>query len=98
MTAWRMAFRVGTNGNELWPDCQRVGVAGIAYDSVVNTDLSQYSEGEPNLNLAKLAPSQRASLKRFVYLMEKEDVIYVKQGPRIVGKGIVDGPYRFEKK
>ena len=39
-----------------------------------------------------------ASLKRFVYEMEEGDIIYVKQGPRIVGKGAVSGPYQFDKK
>ena len=30
--------------------------------------------------------------------MEEGDIIYVKQGPRIVGKGAVSGPYQFDKK
>ena len=30
--------------------------------------------------------------------MDEGDIIYVKQGPKIVGKGVVDGPYQFDKK
>jgi Zn finger protein HypA/HybF involved in hydrogenase expression len=98
MAAWRMAFRVGNKGHELWPDCQRAGLAGIAYEAFVDTDLSQYPEGEPMAAWSAHSPSQQASLKRFVYQMQKGDVIYVKQGPYIVGKGIVAGPYRYDKR
>jgi Zn finger protein HypA/HybF involved in hydrogenase expression len=82
----------------MWPDCQRVKVAAIEYSSVDDIDLSQYSEGEPKEAWSELAPSQQASLKRLVYEMDEGDVIYVKQGPTIVGKGVVAGPYRFDKK
>ena len=98
MAAWRMAFRAGKFGHEMWPDCQRVRAAAIEYSSVDDIDLSQYSEGEPKTAWSELAPSQQASLKRLVYEMEEGDVIYVKQGPMIVGKGVVAGPYRFDKK
>ncbi len=98
MAAWRMAFRVGEEGHELWPDCHRLGVAVIEYTPVDDIDLSVSPEGEPKSAWAQLAPPQQTSLKRFVYEMEKGDVIYVKQGPKIVGKGVVDGPYRFDTK
>jgi hypothetical protein len=98
MAAWRMAFRAGKNGYEMWPDCQRVGVAAIEYSPVDDIDLSKYPEHEPKSAWSKLAPSQQASLKRLVYEMDEGDVIYVKQGPMIVGKGFVAGPYRFDKK
>jgi hypothetical protein len=98
MTAWRMAFRVGQDGYELWPECHRLGVAVIEYGPVDDIDLSRYSEGEPRSAWSQLAPPQQTSLKRFVYEMQEHDVIYVKQGPMIVGKGVVTGPYRFDKK
>ena len=96
MTAWRMAFRDGKNGREMWPDCHRLGVAAIQYGPVDDIDLSRYSEGEPKAAWSQLAPNQKASLKRLVYKMQERDVIYVKQGPMIVGKGVVTGPYQFD--
>jgi hypothetical protein len=98
MTAWRMAFRVGKNGDELWPHCHRLGVAVIEYSPVDNIDLSRYSEGEPRSAWSQLAAPQQTSLKRLVYEMEVGDIVYVKQGPMIVGKGVVAGPYQFDKK
>ena len=67
MPAWRMAFRCGKNGYELWPACHRLGVATIEYSSVDDIDLSDYSEGEPRSAWSNLAAPQQTSLKRFVY-------------------------------
>lgn len=33
-----------------------------------------------------------------MYQIEQDDIIYVKQGPNIVGRGVITGPYRFDKK
>lgn len=96
MTTWRMSFRCGNQGYEMWPHCFELGVAAITYRPLHKTDLSKYTEGEPKELWAKLAPSQHASLRRVAYEMKKGDIIYVKQGPRIVGKGIVKGPYQFD--
>jgi hypothetical protein len=98
MTAWRMAFRAGTNGDEMWLHCHRLGVAAIGYSPVDDIDLSRYSEGEPRSAWSQLWSSQQASLKRLVYEMEEGDIIYVKQGPLIVGRGVVAGPYRFDRR
>lgn len=98
MTHWRMAFRAGTNGEEMWPHCHRRGVAVIEYTPVDDLDLSQYSPGEPKTAWSQLAPSQSVSLRRFVVEMAVGDVIYVKQGQRIVGKGVVASDYFFDKK
>lgn len=97
MTAWRMAFRAGKNGHEMWPDCYRLGVAAIEYTPVADVDLSQYPRGEPRSAWAQLAGTSPHSLQRFVYEMNEGDVIYVKQGARIVGKGVISGPYQFDK-
>ncbi len=96
MTAWRMAFRAGKNGFEMWPYCRELGVAVIEYGPLDDIDLSQYSEGEPEDAWKQLASGPKASLKRVAYRMRKGDVIYVKQGPLIVGKGTVTGPYQFD--
>ena len=61
-------------------------------------DLSEYPVGEPKELWTQLAPTQKASLRRLAYEMKEGDIIYVKQGPKIVGKGIVKGPYQFDSK
>jgi hypothetical protein len=62
------------------------------------TELSKYPQGEPKKLWKELAPSQKASLRRVAYEMTPGDVIYVKQGPEIVDRGIVTGKYRFDSK
>ena len=95
MAAWRMAFRVGTEGASLWPECRRLGGAAIGYDEILGTDLSAHSPDEPNAPWKQLAPAQQASIKRFAYEMRPGDTIYVKEGPVIVGRGVVTSPYTF---
>jgi predicted HNH restriction endonuclease len=62
------------------------------------TDLSNYPKEEPKELWAQLKPTQKASLRRLAYEMQSGDVIYVKQGPKIVGMGFVKGPYQFDSK
>ena len=84
----------------MWPDCLRFGVAAITYGWLEKTDLSKFPEGEPKELWAKLYPAQKASLRRVAYAMKARDVIYVKRGPEIVGKGVVQGglnrAYKFD--
>jgi hypothetical protein len=98
MTTWRMSFRVGNQGHEMWPECFRRGVAAMTYDPLRKTDLSKYSKGEPKELWAQLQPAQKASLRRIAYEIKADDVIYLKQGPKIVSKGIVKGSYYFDSK
>lgn len=81
-------------------DCFRLGVAAITYSPLEATDLSKYQEGEPKKLWAQLEPTQKASLRRVAYEMKAGDVIYVKRGPEIVGKGVVGGgserAYKFD--
>lgn len=96
MTAWRMAMRAGSRGPSMWPDCRIAGVAAITYPGVVDAiDFSKHGQFEPRSAWAKLAPSQKASLGRLVYEFHKGDVIYVKEGKFIVGKGEVLGGYQY---
>jgi hypothetical protein len=102
MTAWRMAFRDGTNGPEMWPHCQRLGVAAIEYGPVDDIDFSPYTAEEQFPPVVKTAWSQlkslpRRNLRHFLWEMMEKDIIYVKQGPMIVAKGVVAGPYQFDK-
>jgi hypothetical protein len=96
MKVWRMSFRCGDRGYEIWPHCLELGVAAITYSPLAKVDLSKYHPGEPKHLWSKLAPSQQASLRKVAYEMKEGDIIYVKQGPRIVSRGKVVGPYRFD--
>ena len=97
MTVWRMAFRCRLYGSHpMWPACRELGVAAIAYDPLEHTDLSAYPQGEPKELWDQLASSQKSSLKKVAYEMAEGDVIYVKDGPAIVCRGVVTGPYQFD--
>ncbi len=99
MAAWRMAFRRGTNGPSMWDECRKRKVAINEYTPFDDVDLSRYPRGEPQARYSQLrGTSQHASLKRFVYDMDEGDIIYVKEGPLIVAKGVVDSDYFFDKK
>ncbi|MBZ0258475.1 hypothetical protein K8I31_20580, partial [bacterium] len=97
MTTWRMSFRVGSRGYELWEVCYELSVAAITYNPLASTDLSKFPKLEPKNLWNKLSsPSQKSSLKRVAYEMKKGDIIFVKKGPEIVGRGIVQGSYFFD--
>jgi hypothetical protein len=96
-----MAMRVGSGGHEMWDDCLERGIAAITYEPLAETDLSLLVHGEPADLWAQLQPTQNASLRHVAYEMQGGDVIYVKKGPEIVGKGVVQGSsdtraYRFD--
>jgi len=103
MNHWRMSFRVGNHGHEMWPECIRLGVAAITYYPLERTDLRRYPEFEPHRLWKQLAVSQKVSLRRLAYEMQGGDIIYVKQGPKIVGKGTIQGAsneraYKFDSR
>lgn len=91
-----MAFRAGTNGYDLWPECRKHRIAIIQYGPVNDIDLSQYPVGEPREAWKQLGRTPQTSLRRFCGEMQEGDTIYVKSGPKIVGRGTVDGPYYFD--
>jgi hypothetical protein len=80
----------------MWPACLKLGVAAITYKPLAKTDLAKYAHGEPKTLWNGLKPSQKASLRRVAYEMTKGDVIYAKEGPRIIDRGVVTGTYRFD--
>lgn len=96
MKFWRMSFRAGNQGAEMFPECQRLSVAAITYPPLENTDLSQHPEGQPKELWDQLKPTQKASLHRLAYEMQPGDLIYVKQGPQIIDRGIVTHGYTFD--
>lgn len=95
MNSWRMSFRQGNQGHPLWKECFHYGVAAISYYPLDKKDLSQFDPGTPENLWRKLSSSQKSSLHKVAYEMKKGDIIYVKQGVMIVGKGVVQGQYSF---
>ena len=105
MTVWRMAMRGRhdpSNGSwleparEMWLRCRDLGVAAITYDPVECDDFRNYTRDHPPQRWREMTPSQRYALARFIYEMQVGDVIYVKQGRTIVGRGIIAGDYHFD--
>ena len=96
MIIWRMSFRCGNQGDEMWPYCRDLQVAAITYDPLIEVDLSKYPQGKPEHLWAQLTPTQKASLRRVGYEMKQGDIIYVKQGQEIVGRGVIQGSYQFD--
>ena len=97
MTVWRMSFREGNEGAEMWPECYDRGVAAISYWPMDGVDLRDYPEGEPREYWCKLEQGQNGSLRKVVYKMNPGDTIYVKQGRQIVGRGTVTSRYFFDE-
>ena len=102
MNYWRMAFRIGSQGYEMWPDCYERGIAAIGYytndGEPVVEDCSKLTEDEYNKIWRRRRPrpgTARKSLKNVAYRMKKDDIIYVKQGPSIVGKGVITREYKY---
>ena len=103
MNYWRMAFRVGSQGYEMWSDCFERGIAAIGYytddGKPVVEDCSELTQDEYDEIWRRKRPrsiSARNSLKNVAYRMKKNDVIYVKQGRHIVGKGVITKEYEYD--
>lgn len=101
MNYWRMAFRIGSDGVEMWPECHKRKIAAIGYykngTSVVE-DCSKLTLDKYNEIWRKKRPydsSPRSSLRRLAYEMKSGDIIYVKKGPNIVGKGTITKEYQY---
>lgn len=91
-----MAFREGIRGHSLWPLCLKHGVAAISYNEIDHVDLAKYpGKKEPGRLWAMLNSSQQSSLFRLANVMSKGDIIYVKEGREIVGRGRITGPYKY---
>jgi hypothetical protein len=98
MQHWRMSFRVGNKGHEMWPDCLRMGRAAITYDAFLRIDLSQYKNDPPKALWNKLESAQKGSLRKIAHQIAPGDIIYAKQGGLLVGKGIVKSRYKYDSK
>jgi hypothetical protein len=95
-----MAFKEGSDGRNIWPECKKRGIAAIGYRKFAKYgDLSKYNEDEFDEICRQVyaSISVRASLKKLVYKMKKGDIIYVKDGPTIVGKGKIMRKYQYDQ-
>lgn len=97
MNYWRMAFRAGSRGYEMWPHCYKRGVAVIGYadenGKQIVGDCRKLTEEEYDEIWKRKDPKNipaRTSSKNFAYRMKEGDVIYVKKGAYIVSKGTVE--------
>jgi HNH endonuclease len=95
MKAWRMAFKNGSRGYCLWPQCLENGVAVIAY-AEMGFDLSKYRPEKFPRRWAALSPEPKYSLKAFAYSVKTRHVIYAKDGSWIVGRGTVNRGYYYD--
>ncbi len=103
MNYWRMSFRIGSEGTEMWEECCDRGIAAIgAYDKngePAVRDCSRLTEEELTLAFRKKKPGNAArlfSFKNLVYRMQEGDIIYAKQGPFIVGRGVITSRYQYD--
>ncbi|TGC09458.1 HNH endonuclease [Methanolobus halotolerans] len=105
MNYWRMSFRIYRNNKpiEVWEQCKKQGIAAMGYydaDGIpIVGDCSKFSEEmfdaiwrASSIN----SPSAQSSLKHVAYHMKKGDIIYVKQGTEIVGKGKITRGYKYK--
>ncbi|MFZ4589398.1 MAG: HNH endonuclease [Ignavibacteria bacterium] len=95
---WRMSFRCGNQGPSMWPKCFDLGIAAMTYGPIENIDISKLSKTEYIKILKRLNTTQQPSLNNFYNEINVGDIIYVKNGPNIVGKGKVLSTYKFSNK
>ncbi len=98
-----MAFRWGSEGRELWSKCRELGIAAIGYYGErwrpIVKEFSKMPRAKYDAAWRRGQPGNTAgqsSLWRFAREMDRGDIIYVKQGTSIVGKGVVLSDYRYQ--
>jgi predicted HNH restriction endonuclease len=106
---WRMAFRSGSMDDddlvEMFEHCKAQGIAALGYwdykGKPIVKDCSKISEEEFDSAWREKWPqniSGRTSLRHLAYHMKRNDIIYAKQGPMIVGKGTLISGYEYDPK
>jgi len=97
-----MAMRIGSQGPSQWPDCFERGIAAIGYyyeGQPVVEDCKKITEKEYDNIWRQKRPragSPRGSLRNVAYRMKPKDIIYVKEGTQIVGKGVITQGYKYD--
>jgi hypothetical protein len=100
---WRIRFRDGNHGPDLWSECRGQHVAAITYAGIEEVDLSHYSRENRPPGWAQLQGSASASMRRFAWEILGGDALYVADSGtgQIVGMGharatIEELAYRFD--
>jgi hypothetical protein len=89
-----MAFRDYVDGPSFWPECKCRDIAALTYCPVADFDFAARSLHDAP-GWAALQATEKGCLRHFVVDMHPGDVIYVKEGDTIVGRGIVASRYQF---
>lgn len=92
---WRMSLRCGNQGPSMWPKCFDLGVAAMTYIPIVNTNINKLTKKEYTTIIKKLNTTQQPSLNNFCKKINIGDIIYVKNGTTIIGKGEVMSDYLY---
>jgi hypothetical protein len=102
MNYWRMTFKLGTQGEDLWHECLDRGIAGVGeYNDLGKglPDLRNVSESEFadiwNRNGFRSVTGRQA-LFSIRYKMTTGDVIYVKGKGEIKGCGVITSEYDYD--
>ena len=103
MNYWRMCMNGGTGGIKMWPECRKRKIAAIGYwddddGKLIVGNCNKISPEEFNEIWRKKAPHStccRSSLRCLAYGMKAGDIIYAKEGRKIVGKGEITSPYQY---
>ena len=105
---WRIGTKLGegNNAQDIWPDMKTGGYAAIGWPEL--GDLSSVLAGdkvketianvliEESQYVANIASRKAGEIRNFASAMEENDVVLAANGERILGVGLIKGPYRFD--
>lgn len=106
---WRIGTKLGEDGDaqDVWPDMKAGGYAAIGWpklgdlsgvlakDDVKKSIVEILNKTYPDY-MASLASRKAGEVRNFAKDMVENDVVLAADGERILGIGLVKGPYRFE--
>jgi len=107
---WRIGTKLGEEGDaqNVWPDMKAGGYAAIGWpelgdlssvlvgDNIKETITEMLIKAYPNYE-ANVASRKAGEIRNFAKDMDENDVVLAADGERILGIGLVKGPYRFDK-
>lgn len=105
---WRVGTKLGegNNAQDIWPDMKTGGYAAIGWaelgdlSNVLASDKVKESIAEMLVKEyqydANVASRKAGEIRNFAKDMDENDVVLAADGERILGIGLVKGPYRFD--
>jgi hypothetical protein len=90
MNVWRMKLRAGHRGHDMFPACEKRGIASYTHKPIYNTSLTRLEKGD--VDPAVKGPA-RSSIWLFAWEIKGGDEIYVgdSKSHKIIAKGVVAG-------